>query len=64
MNNEYDDDHYRHLKKRDMHLAGETESIAWLKAVPPIVDRVPKGMGKTSAKHPRNNKPPTTPEAA
>jgi hypothetical protein len=51
-----DDDHYRHLRRGDTHLQGETESIAWLKAVPPVVglDRPLQGMGKTTAKRPRH----------
>jgi hypothetical protein len=47
-----DDDHYRHLKKGDTHLAGETESVDWLKSVPLVagIDRPLQGM---SNKHPR-----------
>jgi hypothetical protein len=50
-----DDDHFRHLKKADTHLQGETESRDWLKSTPKVygADRVPRGMGTTSAKRPQ-----------
>jgi hypothetical protein len=51
-----DDDHpSHHLKKADTHLAGETESVSWLKAVPNVagLDRPLQGMGTTSAKRPQ-----------
>jgi hypothetical protein len=55
------------LRKADTHLRGETESRDWLKSVPRVVglDRPLQGMSnKTTAKRPRNDKPPTAPEAA
>jgi hypothetical protein len=62
-----DRDHFQYQKKSDTHLAGETESREWLKSTPTVygINRALQGMGKTTAKRPRNgNKPPTTPEAA
>jgi hypothetical protein len=56
--------HY--LRKGDVALAGETESREWLKSVPHVVglDRPLQGMGTTAKRPRRDNKPPTTPEAA
>jgi hypothetical protein len=57
--------HY--LRRADTALEGERESRDWLKAVPRVagLDRPLQGMGKTTAKRPRNGStPPDTPEAA
>jgi hypothetical protein len=62
-----DEERTHYLRKADTHLAGETESRDWLKSVPRVVglNRPLQGMGKTSAKRPRNGRtPPDTPEAA
>jgi hypothetical protein len=58
-----DEDRTHFLRQADTHLAGETESVAWLKGVPYEVhgiDRPLQGMGKTTAKRPppKQQEPP------